>query len=113
MYIVNENEKTYRHGDHGPKYLEKGPRMNFGLVQLLPGEEVTGHIHEVMQEGFYVLEGTVTMIIGGEKAVLNPGDYIHIEPGEGHIVCNYGESKAKMVVTAAPYKEGDKVMMKG
>ena len=36
MYFLNENEKEYRHGNHGPKYLEKGPRMNFGLVQLLP-----------------------------------------------------------------------------
>lgn len=111
MYIVNENDREYRHGNHGPKYLEKGPRMNFGLVRLLPGEEVSGHMHQHMQEGFYVMEGTVTMLIEGEKAVLSPGDYIHIEPGEGHIICNHGDSVVKMVVTAAPFVEGDKVML--
>ena len=111
MYRLNENEKDYRHGDHGPKYLEKGPRMNFGLVRLLPGEEVSGHVHQVMQESFYVLEGCVTMIIEGETNILNPGDYMHIEPGEGHIFRNEGEVPVKMVLAAAPYKDGDKVMM--
>ena len=111
MYVINEMEKEYRHGDHGPKYLEKGPRMNFGLVRLLPGEEVSGHMHQQMQEGFYVMEGIVTMIIEGEKVLLHPGDYIHIEPGEGHIICNYGEENVKMVVTAAPFVDGDKVML--
>ena len=57
------------------------------------------------------MEGTVTMIVEGREVVLNPRDYIHIEPGEGHIVFNQGESKAKMVVTAAPFMDGDKVML--
>ncbi|MCI5596029.1 MAG: cupin domain-containing protein [Lachnospiraceae bacterium] len=108
MFILNESEKEYRHGDHGPKYLEKGPRMNFGLVQVLVGEEVIGHVHQVMQESFYILEGTVTMFINGEKYVLSKGDYIHLEPGETHKVCNYGDVNVKMVVTAAPFMENDK-----
>ncbi len=28
MFIVNENDFEYRCGDHGPKYLMKGPRMD-------------------------------------------------------------------------------------
>lgn len=111
MFIVNEKDKEYRHGDHGPKYLEKGPRMNFGLVQVLPGETVVPHVHQVMQESFYILEGTVTMYIDGKECVLEPGDYIHLEPGEGHKVCNRGEENVKMVVTAAPYMEQDKTIL--
>lgn len=111
MFILNESEREYRHGDHGPKYLEKGPRMNFGLVQVLAGEEVPCHVHEVMQESFYILEGCVTMIIDGESHVLNVGDYIHLEPGETHKVCNYGDQNVVMVVTAAPYVENDKKMV--
>ena len=113
MFILNENEREYRHIDHGPKYLEKGPNMNFGLVQVLPEEEVSAHVHNYMQENFYILEGVVTMFIDGEKHVLKKGDYIHLEPGEVHKVCNYGDSNVKMVVTAAPYKENDKVMIEG
>ena len=111
MTVLNEKEKEYRHKDHGPKYLEKGPNMNFGLVQVLPGEEVPTHLHQYMEENFYILEGVVTMFVEGEKYVLSVGDYAHLEPGEAHKVCNYGEAKVKMVVTAAPYKENDKVMV--
>ena len=39
MYIVNEEDKEYRLGDSGPKYLMKGPRMNFALVQFQAGQD--------------------------------------------------------------------------
>ena len=111
MYYLNENDKEYRHGDHGPKYMEQGPRMNFGIVRLLPGEKVSGHLHRHMQESFYVLEGAVTMDINGKLVTLHTGDYIHIEPGEGHFISNSGRGIVRMVVTAAPYVESDKVMI--
>jgi hypothetical protein len=34
MDIINENEKEYRFGDWGPKYIIKGPRMNMGIIRL-------------------------------------------------------------------------------
>ena len=37
MFIVNENEKEYRFGDSGPKYLMKGPRMILRWCSLAPG----------------------------------------------------------------------------
>ena len=55
MFYLNESEREYRHGDHGPKYLEQGPRMNFGVVMLQPGNTVSPHVHRVMQESFYIL----------------------------------------------------------
>lgn len=108
MFILNEADKEYRHGDHGPKYLEQGPNMNFGFVQVLVGEEVVAHVHKVMEENFYILEGTVTMFVDGKKVELSKGDYIHLDPGEIHKVCNYGDAIVKMVVTAAPFLKGDK-----
>lgn len=109
MFVLSEKDKDYRHGDHGPKYLEKGPRMNFGVIQLLAGEVVPPHVHQIMQESFYILEGTVTMYVDGTEYVLNPGDYIHLEPGEVHKICNFGDMNVKMTVAAAPFAENDKV----
>ena len=63
MFHLNESEREYRHGDHGPKYLEQGPRMNFGVVMLQPGNTVSPHVHRVMQESFYILEGRVTISV--------------------------------------------------
>ena len=37
MFVINENEREYRFGESGPKYLMKGPRMNFALVRFLLG----------------------------------------------------------------------------
>ena len=39
MYIVDEKDKEYRFKDSGPKYLMKGPRMNFAVVQFMPGQD--------------------------------------------------------------------------
>ena len=38
MLLVNENDKEYRFGDSGPKYLMRGPNVDFGIVRLKPGE---------------------------------------------------------------------------
>ena len=113
MFYLNESEREYRHGDHGPKYLEQGPRMNFGIVMLQPGNTVSPHVHRVMQESFYILEGRVTISVlqdGGawEEFRLAKGDYLHLEPGEAHKIRNESAEVLRMVVTAAPYAEGDK-----
>ena len=47
MFIVNENDFEYRCGDHGPKYLMKGPRMNYAMVQFQPGQDFQAHYHNI------------------------------------------------------------------
>jgi mannose-6-phosphate isomerase-like protein (cupin superfamily) len=115
MYYFNESEREHRHGDHGPKYLEQGPRMSFGIVKLQPGNVVSPHVHRLMQESFFILEGCVAMYIRGNsgedswnRVELKPGDYIHLEPGEAHKICKEGSEVLRMVVTTAPFAEGDK-----
>jgi quercetin dioxygenase-like cupin family protein len=109
MFIVDEKEKEYRFGDSGPKYLMQGPRMNFALVQFMPGQDFKAHYHEVMEENFFVLEGTVTIVVDGKEHILNPGQFIHIEPGEVHYVINKSSAAVRMTACLAPFKEGDKV----
>ena len=109
MFIVNENEKEYRFGDSGPKYLMKGPRMNFALVQFGPGEDFKAHYHNVMEENFFILEGEIDIVVDGKVNHLKAGDLIHIEPGEVHYCINNSSAKVKMVSTLAPYQEVDKV----
>lgn len=108
MYTIDERDREYRHGDHGPKYLMKGPRMNFGIVQLLPGEIATPHVHKVMEENFYILEGTARFEVEEETEILTPGQFIHLDPGEKHKISNPGDVPMRMIVTATPTTEGDK-----
>ncbi len=109
MFVINENEREYRFGDSGPKYLMKGPRSNFALVRFNPGEDFQAHYHNVMEENFYILEGKVDIVVDGKVNTLSAGDMIHIEPGEVHYVKNAYDAPIKMVSTLAPYQEVDKV----
>ena len=79
MFIINESEKEYRFGDSGPKYLMKGPRMNFAVVQFQPGQDFKAHYHNIMEENFHILQGKI----------------------DGQTV--------KMISTLAPFQEADKV----
>ena len=109
MFIIDEKDKEYRFGDSGPKYLMQGPRMNFALVQFMPRQDFQAHYHEVMEENFFVLEGSVTIVVNDIPHDLNAGQFIHIEPGERHYVINRSSSVVRMTASLAPYKEGDKV----
>lgn len=109
MFIINENEREYRFGDSGPKYLMKGPRMNFALVQFQGGEDFKAHYHNVMEEDFFILEGEVDIVVDGTVHHLTEGDLIHIEPTEIHYVINRGDKPVKMISTLAPYTDPDKV----
>ena len=109
MYIVHENDFEYRFGDSGPKYLMKGPRMNFALVRFKPGEDFAAHYHNIMEENFYILEGEIDIVVDGVINHLTVGQMIHIEPGEVHYCINRSDKPIKMVSTLAPYQEKDKV----
>lgn len=109
MFIIHENEREYRFGDSGPKYLMKGPRMNFALVRFNPGEDFQAHYHNIMEENFFILEGKIDIVVDGVKHTLGPGELIHIEPGEVHYCVNAYDKPIKMISTLAPYQEVDKV----
>lgn len=109
MFIVSEKDFEYRFGDSGPKYLMKGPRMNFAIVRFNPGEDFKAHIHNVMEENFYILEGEVDIVVDGKMHRLTAGQFIHIEPKESHYVINNSSAPVLMISTLAPYEEVDKV----
>ena len=46
--------------------------------------------------------------VDGKTVVLRKGDYIHLEPAEVHTFHNYSDVNARMIVTAAPFVDGDK-----
>lgn len=109
MFIVDEKNEEYRFGDSGPKYLMRGPRMNFAVVQFQAGQDFKAHYHNVMEENFYILEGEVDIVVDGVTHHLTCGQMIHIEPNEVHYVVNNSDAVVKMVSTLAPFQEQDKV----
>lgn len=108
MFILNENEKEYRFGNSGPKYLLDGPRVKLGVVQLQKGEDFKAHYHKVMEENFFILEGEIEFIVDGNTSVLKQGDLIHIEPFEKHYLRNVYDGASKAVFCLGPATDSDK-----
>lgn len=109
MFKVNEREFEYRFGDSGPKYLMRGPRMNFGVVVLQAGQDFRDHLHNVMEENFFILEGELEFRVADQVLTAKAGDLVHVEPGEAHYLRNASDAPAKAVFCLAPFQEKDKV----
>ena len=111
MFLLNENEREYIFKDSGPKYLMRGPRSNFAVVQFMPGQDFEAHYHNVMEENFYILEGEIDIVVDDVVNHLKAGDFIHIEPGEVHYCVNNYSKPIKMVSTLAPFQDVDKIVV--
>lgn len=109
MFIVNENEKEYRFGDSGPKYLMKGPRMNFALVQFGPGQDFKAHYPQ-RDGGKLLHSGGRDRHRGGRQGEPFEGGRPHpYRAGRGALLHQQLERKNKNGVHLTPYQEVDKV----
>lgn len=43
MQLVNEYDLSFRKGDSGPKYLFRGPNIDWGVLLLKPGQTLGKH----------------------------------------------------------------------
>lgn len=109
MILVNENDFPYRFKESGPKYLLRGPNIDFGIVRLMPGEDFSNHLHESIEENFFVLEGEIDILVNDTLKTIRTGDLIHVAPNETHYLKNNGQVPAKAVFVKAPYDPHDKV----
>jgi len=105
MYITRESDHEYRFGDHGPKYLTKGDRVDLGVVVITSGEKHPCHKHTKQEESFLAVEGECSVYVDGEKIVLKAGDYLICEPGEAHYFINESDGDFKAVFIKAPHLE--------
>lgn len=53
----------------------------------LPGQRFPSHYHKIKQESFYVLCGTLDVVIEGEKKQISEGGIVNIERGQMHSFC--------------------------
>lgn len=109
MFKVSENEKEYRFGDSGPKYMMKGPRLSVGVVVLKPGQDFKKHFHPHMEENFLIIEGKVDIYVNDTKFACKPGDMVHVEPQETHYLINNYDKPVRSVFITGPFTENDKV----
>jgi len=113
MEKVRESEKQFRGEDSGVKYLFRGPKVDWGVILLLPGQRLGGHYHQEVEETFYILEGEATCYVNDVQYHLVVGDAIRLEAPERHNVVNESKQPLKMVFIKCPYLPQDKVDLWG
>jgi len=109
MQRVRESELEYRGVTSGVKYLIRGPRIDWGVILLLPGEKLGGHYHHKVEETFYVVEGKGCFIVNGQDFSAEPGDVFRMETNDKHDILNNGMDNLKLVFIKCPYLPKDKV----
>ncbi|HEU0296816.1 MAG TPA: cupin domain-containing protein [Anaerolineales bacterium] len=53
-------------------------------------------------EGFYVLEGSIEFVVGGQSRVGGPGFWALVPSGVAHTFGNVGETPARLLIVHAP-----------
>jgi quercetin dioxygenase-like cupin family protein len=109
MEKVNEYEKEYREGDHGVKYMFRGPRTDWGVILMLPDDRLGAHFHQEVEETFYLVEGTVKFYVNEQEYQATAGDAFRLEPEDRHDIWNDSDEPAKFVFIKCPYLPQDKV----
>lgn len=81
--------------------LAAGERTSVQRFHIEPGATVGEHSHDNEQAG-YVVDGTLTLIVDGERRVLRQGESYVLEPNEPHAAANDGEVPVKGVEVFSP-----------
>ena len=69
---------------------------------VLPGGGPPPHTHSGEEEGFYVLEGHITLSIGDKRLALSAGMFANMPVGVQHSFKNETNQPARMLISIAP-----------
>jgi|SRR5579862_903296 len=78
---------------------------DFSLMErTLPpgGRRPPPHRHTNCSEAYFVLDGTVTVVVDDEELSLGPEDFVLVPRGTAHTFGNASEEEARLLVLHAP-----------
>ena len=81
---------------------ETGGAFFLAEMSVPPGGGPPPHIHSREDESFRVLEGTLTIQVGGDTITASAGDFAYLPRGIAHAFRNTGEATAKVLVLITP-----------
>jgi quercetin dioxygenase-like cupin family protein len=75
---------------------ETGGAFSLVEIAVAPGQGTPPHRHDDA-EAFYVLEGTMSFVLGGQPITRNAGEFVHIPSQEPHAFRNETSAVARML----------------
>jgi quercetin dioxygenase-like cupin family protein len=106
--IENAEHYTWDEGCDG-WHLVRTAAVSVIQERMPAGAREQRHFHQRARQFFYVLEGELTMEIGGAAQVLARGQGVEIAPGVAHQAINASASDVRFMVTSVPPSHGDRV----
>jgi quercetin dioxygenase-like cupin family protein len=71
------------------------------MVEVPPGHMPPLHVHHGEDEGFYVMEGEVTLFLPGQEVLCRPGEFVLAPRGVPHTY-RVGDQPARCLVLSTP-----------
>ena len=109
MERVNEHDLDYRDGDSGVKYLFRGPKIDWGVLKFLPGQELGQHKHERVEETFHFTQGAPLVLVNGTEYRVKEGDAFRMDAGDVHNIINDTDEPMEATFIKSHYDPKDKV----
>ena len=113
--VSRETAAHYRWG--GPEgtacdgwHLVRTGELSVIEERMPPGSEEVRHFHERARQFFYVLDGELTMEVGGQVHALGRGEGLEIAPGSRHQAKNRSGAEVRFLVVSQPPSHGDRLI---
>ncbi len=110
-----QNRVHYAPAGTGPAFWGPGELMTFLItgeqtggafflaeVRVAPGGGTPPHLHHREDESFHLLEGSLTVQVGGDTITASAGDFVYLPRGIAHSFKNTGDGSAKALVLTRP-----------
>jgi quercetin dioxygenase-like cupin family protein len=88
------------------RFLATGDETNgkYAMFEAIvpPGGGPPPHVHSREEEGFYIIQGEITLQVGEKRIVATAGMFANMPVGTPHSFKNESGNPAKMLISVAP-----------
>ncbi|MDR4947916.1 cupin domain-containing protein [Neobacillus cucumis] len=111
MKISKQNAEHYIWGDSCDGWhLVKSKELSVIHGRMPVNTTEVRHFHNQARQFFFVLSGTATLEVNGERIILNPQEGVEIEPLTSHQMINNSNKDVEFLVISQPTSKGDRVL---
>ncbi|HEX4894550.1 MAG TPA: cupin domain-containing protein [Hyphomicrobiaceae bacterium] len=96
-------------GDCDGWHLVKRDELSVIHERMPAGRAEVRHHHRMARQLFFVLSGTLTMVLSDRHELIGPGEAVEIPPGEVHRAENRGDGPVEFLVISHPSTRGDRI----
>lgn len=111
MKISKQNAEHYTWGDICDGWhLVKNKELSVIHERMPAKSSEVRHFHNQARQFFFVLSGTATLEVNGERIILNSQEGVEIAPLTPHQMINDSNKDVEFLVISQPTSKGDRVL---